>query len=171
MPFARTLPILLMAAAVFRTAAVAAAEPESWSNLRHITRKRTYYVVLRQGGCEHGGLVSSDVNRLVLTSSSGQNLAIPREAVIRFSDSTDADPHNAIYSGRSSWEDARQANPEHGEYLLILDNSGRLRTWAKPLFSPESVSFEGLTLAKSTIRGILYERFTPTTFFWAGYRS
>ncbi len=116
---------------------------DGWSNIRRVTRDRFYAVVLRDGRCESGSLVSANDQAIVI-GDSGKERVIRRTDVLRVSDdSLYADTRDTVFSARSSWLDVKDVGPKGTEYLHILTKHGEEWKWQKPTVSDDSVSFEG----------------------------
>jgi hypothetical protein len=117
-----------------------------WDNLKEITKDRGYAVILRDGRCVKGRIVSSDDRQVVFGAEK-----ISREAVLRITDGTGL-AHDAVYSGRSSWSDVAAASPQASEYLRVVTKRGEQFKWKRPTIS-----------AKGEVRTISFFRFKPLT--------
>ena len=159
--------ILLFGAALSATTPMLGAEvDDGWRNLRQITWDRQYTVVIRDGHCVSGTLVSATEQQVAIRQprwvDSGKELVIKRADVLRISDIRYRAGY-PIFSGRSSWSDVKSAEPVSTEYLHVITKAGAEWKWKQPVILDESVAFEGKTVAKSDIRYVSYVRFKPLT--------
>lgn len=103
---------------------------DDWDNVRKARRDRSYGMILRDGRCVIGQIAEADQGHLILEAT-GQPLVpggpLPvvrneaaRAEVVLFSDSTFPNPHDALFSARSSWSDVDKARPSSPEWFDIL---------------------------------------------------
>lgn len=155
---------LWLAPIVMITARILGAEADDgWRNLKQVTHDRDYTVIFRDGHCAHGSLLSVSERAAVLGSSPGKDLSIERRNIVRVSDTSLAPAHDAIFSGRSSWIDVKEAGPRSTESLRVVTKRGKESYWRQPAISDDSVAFEGKIIGKSEVRYVFYIRVKPLT--------
>lgn len=155
-------PTLIALAMPVMTISAAGVE-DGWNNLRHVTKDRAYTVIFRDGHCAHGALVSVNAQSAVLSNASGGTLVINRAEVLRVSDTPSAPIHDAIFSGRSSWIDVKEAAPRGDQYLDIIASSAEEWKWKQPRVLNDSVLFDGKAAARTDIRYVSDVRYKPLT--------
>ena len=99
-----------------------------------------------------------------MVRDSGKDILIQRTDVLRVSDNDlYAGARDIVFSGRSSWNDVKDAGPRGAEYLHIITKHGEEWKWQKPTVSDDSVTSEGKRVAKADVRYISYARSKPLT--------
>jgi len=160
--------LVIMASPVFWvTLSIAANVDDGWSNLKGITRNRSYVVLYPDSHCVRGRLLSVDDGALQLQvgplAGSSQTLVIQRPQVLRVSEAFPGSPHDAVFSGRSAWSDVKAAAPVLSEYLFVITKQGKKSRWTKPAVSNDSIAAGRRTVLKSDIRFVSYVRFKPVS--------
>jgi len=106
----RTAALLLFAS----LARAESAADKSWNNLDHTIKQSSYTVAIRDGRCINGHIQSFDDKYLTLDS-----LKLDRKNIVRVGDGTSVADHDPIYSGRSSWADLQQSEPNKYELVEL----------------------------------------------------
>lgn len=155
---------LILAVSILLPALTRAADIEDgWRNLKRVTRDRLYAVVLHDGHCAKGFLVSAN-DQVIVVRDSAKDVVIKRADALRVSDDNlHAGAHDTVFSGRSSWSDVMAADPKGPGYLHISMKGGEELKWSKPTVSDGSLSFEGRKVAKTEVRYVSYVRLKPLT--------
>ena len=154
-----------MAAVFFGTTAptLAAETEDGWRNLSKIPRDRGFAVLLRDGRCLHGTLMTVSDQAIELGEDSGKRVMAKRADILRFSDAFTAPARAAIFSGRSSWTDVKESAPQAPESVLIVAKIGEERKWKQPTIRDDSVASDGKSIGKADIRFVYLVRFKPLT--------
>jgi hypothetical protein len=130
--------------------------PADWDNLKEITRDATYHVILRDGRCLKGSLVSSNDQQVVLTSGPAQRPDILRiQDVGRYIVSS-----IPVYSGRSSWADVKASGAGN---LLIVTKRSEQRRLESPEILEDRIIYKGEAWEKLDLATVSYIRFKPLT--------
>jgi hypothetical protein len=156
-------PKVAVSILIMATLMRAADANDGWGNLKEVTQGRQYTVRLRDGRCEQGRLGPAGAQSFSLRTGSGKDLVVTRADVLRVSDRAAATAHDAIFSGRSSWLDVREAYPSLTERIRVVTRRGEERTWIQPKVSDDSMSVEGTAISKTGIQSVSYLRFRPYT--------
>ena len=147
---------------------------DAWKNLMKVRHDRGYTLLTRNGSCISGSINEANDAVLkietVLTNGRGIPLGqlalttIKRPDVLRVSDNPDVLPHDAVYSGRSSWVDVREAHPyPKTEWLKIVLNHGHERPCKRSEVLDDRLTCEPSATPKSEISRVYYVRLKPAS--------
>ena len=147
---------------------------DGWKNLTKVRHDRGYTVLTRNGSCISGSIAEANDAILkietVLTNGRGIPLgkvaltAIKRPDVLRVSDNSDVLPHDAVYSGRSSWVDVREAHPyPTSEWLKIVLSDGHERRCKRSEVFDDRINCDANAIPKSEISRLYYVRLEPAS--------
>jgi hypothetical protein len=143
------------------SSALQATQRKAWDVLKHVTRSRGYALVLRDGSCLRGTILSVKDKSLEWKDGKGTR-SIQPDDLLRISD-VGADAHDAIFSNRSSWSDVKAARPAGKERLVFVLRDGRRLKSGSPALSDEGAIFAEKSLSKSDVRYVYYTRYKPLT--------
>ena len=159
---ARTAALLLLAClALLLSGCLAKSESasdESWKNLRHTIKQSSYTVAMRDGRCITGRIESLDDKYLTVNS-----LKLDRESIVRVGDEETLSDHNPVYSGRSSWSDLRQSEPNEYEFVELELKDHSTRKCRKFSAAEEEATCDGSRISKSEVSRGYYVRLAPAT--------
>jgi len=151
--FERTAVLLLFAC-------LAEAESESdksWKNLGHTIKQSSYTVAMRDGRCITGHIESFDDKYVIVKS-----LKLDRKDIVRVGDGTSVSDHDPIYSGRSSWSDLQQSEPNKYE-LVQLELKNHITLKCREFSAEEEARCDGSRIGKSEVARGYYIRPAPAT--------
>jgi hypothetical protein len=149
----------------------AATADEAWDNLKHITHKRSYDFVLKDGPCTRAEIVSIDANVIGIRTRdpnapyAAHESTLRRADVIRITDGGTGS-HGVLLSAQSSWIDVKDADPTGpAEHMLIERKSGTRYSPKQITVSTDSITFDAAgrrtTLPKSEVERVYYVRVKP----------
>ena len=137
---------------------------DGWQNLKRVGHKTALNFVLRDGVC-HGGNISDAGDDSVHLTTSGKPLLLWKADILRVGETGDA--HNVIYSGRSSWQDALDANPQHAESAVVALKDGHGVSGKSIGGDEHSILIKNISgkhsIAKGDVSSIRYIRQMPLT--------
>jgi hypothetical protein len=138
---------------------------DGWLNLKRSTHDRSYAFLFRDSHCVRGRLIRVSEDAAVLRIEPGGERVIKRSQVLGVADYNHYFPDHfaLVFSGRSSWSDVQDVNPNWSEYLSVIAKHGPQQRWSNPTVSDNSISGEGRAIAKADVRLVYYYRFKPLT--------
>jgi hypothetical protein len=163
---------LILSLACLMSVAGAAAD-DGWRNLRRMRRDREYTVLMQNGPCVTGRVTGADNSALKLSprpesgnqrtpKSDIRTIVVVRNNVLRVTDNPFGDPHDTIYSGRSSWIDVKASRPkEKAEWLKVLDKRGNERTCKAPQASDDALKCGTEEISKWEIARVYSSGLSP----------
>lgn len=153
-----------------------------WQNLKRMRTDRDYTVLMRNGSCITGRVAAVDTGALELfepresanqktTKTDVRIIEANRNDVLRVTDTRFGDPHDTIYSGRSSWTDVKASRPKgKAEWLKVVDKRGKERTCKTPEASDDGLRCGTEEISKKDIARVYYVRLKPASD-WLEYAS
>jgi hypothetical protein len=152
--FQRTAGLLLLTC----LAKAESALDRSWRNLGHTIKESSYTVAMRDGRCLTGHIESFDGKYVTVGSSK-----LERKDVARIGDGTSVADHDPIYSGRSSWSDLRQSEPNEFERIELELKNNVTRKCRSFSASEDEATCDGSRIKKSEVVRGYYIRLAPAT--------
>jgi hypothetical protein len=113
---------------------------------------------MRDGRCVTGHIDSFDDKHLTVGSSK-----LDRKDVVRVGDGTSVADHDPIYSGRSSWSDLQQSEPNKYERIQLELKSDVTRKCGEFSADEEEPMCDGSRIGKSEVARGYYVRLAPAT--------
>lgn len=147
---------------------------DGWKNLMKVRHDRVYTVLTRNGSCISGSIAEANdaILKIETVLTNGRGIPLGKVAlttiklpnVLRVSDNSDVLPHDAVYSGRSSWVDVREAHPyAKAEWLKIVLNDGHERRCKRSDVLDDRITCDASAIPKSEISRVYYVRLKPAS--------
>jgi hypothetical protein len=134
------------------------ASDKSWKNLGHTIKQSSYTVAMRDGRCITGHIESLDDQYVTVNS-----LKLDRKGIVRVGDGTSLSDHDPIYSGRSSWSDLLQSEPNKYEFVELEMKDRSTRKCRKFSAAEDEAACDGSRISKSEVTRGYYVRLAPAT--------
>jgi len=150
----RTAALLLFAS----LAKAQSAADKSWNNLDHTIKQSSYTVAMRDGRCITGHIQSFDDKYVTLDS-----LKLDRKNIVRVGDGASVADHDPIYSGRSSWADLQQSEPNKYELVELELKDHSTRKCRKFSATEDEATCGDSRIEKSEVVRGYYVRLAPAT--------
>jgi hypothetical protein len=160
----------LLVVVVF-TAPVCGAADDSWQNLKRIRRDKEYTLLNRLGGCITGQIAGVEDGLVKLVAKDALVKVVTRPDVLRVTDNQFGDPHDSIFSGRSSWADVRESRPKvKAEWLKVTTKEGKERTCKASEVLEDRLKCGTDVIPKRDIERVYYVRLKPASE-WLEYAA
>ena len=159
-----SIPVALLLVAYV---SLAAAPNDGWNNVKNSIRNCSYVVLSRDDRCTVGKFVSADEQSLQLQAMNAKGtydlISLQRGQILRVSEDSNQTTHNTVFSGRSSWNDVKTAEPQASEFLSVITKQGQKFKLKKPKVTDDVIAVGRTTMSKDDIRFVSYVRFKPVS--------